>query len=138
MEDARAQLEAVDLVLGDVVEQNDEEVPEGEIISQSPGAGEQVPKNTPVDVVVSAGRSVIIVPDVTCRTYAGAKAELEGLGLRVELGDSVCAATGMPELCPCRPTGRSSRVRGAARHLVVLHQGALPSPSPSPSASPSP
>ncbi len=138
VEDARAQLEAVDLVLGDVVEQNDEEVPEGQIISQSPGAGEQVPKNTPVDVVVSAGRSVIIVPDVTCRTYAGAKAELEGLGLRVELGDSVAPRPECPNSVRVAQQDVSAGSAVPPDTLVVLHQGALPSPSPSPSTSPSP
>jgi eukaryotic-like serine/threonine-protein kinase len=138
VEDARAQLEAVDLVLGDVVEQNDEEVPEGQIISQSPGAGEQVPKNTPVDVVVSAGRSVIIVPDVTCRTYAGAKAELEGLGLAVELGDSVAPRPECPNSVRVAQQDVPAGSAVPPDTLVVLHQGALPSPSPSPSTSPSP
>ena len=138
VEDARAELEAVDLALGNVDEQNDEVVPEGQIISQSPGAGEQVPKNTPVDLVVSAGRSVIIVPDVACRTYAAAKAELEGLGLRVELGDSVAPRPECPNSVRVAQQDVSPGSAVPPDTLVVLHQGALPSPPPSPSTSPSP
>jgi serine/threonine-protein kinase len=135
---AEAALENVGLVLGEVREENSETIPEGQIIGQSPGAGEEVPKDTPVAVVVSAGPSVVIVPDVLCRTYASAKAELQGLRLRVELGDPVLPR---PE-CPAtvnvaqQDTEPGSQVPPGT--VIVLHQSVRPSPSPSPTASPSP
>jgi serine/threonine-protein kinase len=133
LEDAQATLEAAGLVLGDATEQNDQTVPEGRIISQDPAAGEEVPKDTAVNVVVSAGPSVVIVPDVTCRKYAAAKAELEGLDLVVQLGDPV-----LPRLeCP-NPlnVAEQSIPQGTAVDpgtVVVLHQGMAASPSESPS-----
>jgi eukaryotic-like serine/threonine-protein kinase len=138
IEDARAELEAANLVLGEQTRQNDQEIPEGEIISQDPPAGEEVPKDTPVDVVVSAGPSVVIVPDVTCRSYASAKAQLEGLGLVAELGDPVLPR---PE-CP-NPVNVAQQDTPAGSQVdpgtvIVLHQGAPSSPSPSASPSPSP
>jgi beta-lactam-binding protein with PASTA domain len=108
------------------------------VISQDPGPGEEVPRGTPVDVVVSAGPSVVIVPDVLCRTYANAKAELEGLGLVVELGDPVIPR---PE-CPSRlNVAQQDTPPGTAVDpgtTIVLHQGLPPSPPPSPTESPSP
>jgi len=138
IEDAQAELEAANLLLGEQTRQNDQEIPEGEIISQDPPAGEEVPKDTPVDVVVSAGPSVVIVPDVTCRSYASAKAQLEGLGLVAELRDPVLPR---PE-CP-NPVNVAQQDTPAGSQVdpgtvIVLHQGAPPSPSPTESPSPSP
>ena len=138
VEEAQASLEAAGLVLGEQTPQNDQDIPEGQIISQDPPAGDEVPKDTPVNVVVSAGPSVVIVPDVHCRTYASAKAELEGLGLVAQLGDPVLP---LPE-CPNRlNVAQQDTPAGTAVDpgtVIVLHQGLPPSPSPSPSASPSP
>jgi serine/threonine-protein kinase len=91
-----------------------------------------------VNVVVSAGPSVVIVPDVTCRSYASAKAQLEGLGLVAELRDPVLPR---PE-CP-NPVNVAQQDTPAGSQVdpgtvIVLHQGAPPSPSPTESPSPSP
>jgi beta-lactam-binding protein with PASTA domain/predicted Ser/Thr protein kinase len=136
LEAAQAELEAAGLVLGEVTEENSETVPEDRIISQFPTAGEEVPPDTPVDVVVSAGRSVVIVPDVLCRSYASAKAELEGLGLRVELGDPVLPR---PECPNSIRVAQQDTPPGSAvppDTLIVLHQSLTPSPSPTESPSP--
>jgi len=137
LDEARADLEAAKLALGEVKQENDQDVPEGRIISQSPGAGEEVPKGSPVDVVVSAGPSVVIVPDVTCLTFAQAKAQLQGLGLDARAGDRVLPR---PE-CPSDPDLVAQQDRSPGSQVdpgtvIVLHLG-LP-PSPSPSVSPSP
>jgi len=137
VDEARTDLEAAKLALGDVTPQNDQDVPEGRIISQSPAAGDEVPKATPVDVVVSAGPSVVIVPDVTCLTFAQAKAQLQGLGLDAQPGGRVlprpeCQAD--PDLVAQQDTPPGSQVDPGT--VIVLHLS-LP-PSPSPSSSPSP
>jgi beta-lactam-binding protein with PASTA domain len=137
LEEAQAELEAVGLVLGDTSEENSETIPEGQIISQSPGAGEEVPKNTPIDVVVSAGRSLVIVDDVTCLTYSRAKDRLEGLGLEVELGDPVVPRLECPSLINVAQQDTPPGSAVPPGTVIVLHQG-QPSPSPSPSESPSP
>jgi serine/threonine-protein kinase len=138
VEEAQTSLEAAGLVLGEQTPQNDQDIPEGQIISQDPPAGDEVPKDTPVNVVISAGPSVVIVPDLHCSTYASAKAELEGLGLVAELGDPVLP---LPE-CPNRlNVAQQDTPAGTAVDpgtVIVLHQGLPSSPSPSPSASPSP
>ncbi|MGH2681008.1 MAG: Stk1 family PASTA domain-containing Ser/Thr kinase [Actinomycetota bacterium] len=138
VETAEAELLAANLVLGEQTPQNDQDIPEGEIISQEPPAGEEVPRDTPVNVVVSAGPSVVIVPDLSCQSYASAKAELEGLGLVAELADPVLPR---PE-CP-NPVNVAQQDTPAGSQVdpgtvIVLHQGALPSPPPSPSPTESP
>ena len=134
--DAQDALEIAGLVLGEQTEQNDQTVPEGRIISQDPPAGEEVPEETPVNVVVSAGPSVVIVPDVTCRTYASAKAELQGLRLEVLARRGGAPPARMPESRERGAAGHRAGGRGGPGIVIVLHQG-MPS-SPSPSDSPSP
>ena len=139
VENAQAELEAAKLVLGDVSQANDQDAPEGQIISQSPGAGEEVPRDTPVDVVVSAGPSIVIVPDVTCLTFAQAKAQLQGLGLDGQLGERVVPRPECPtdpDLVARQDTSPGSQVDPGT--VIILHLGLPPSPSPTPSPSPSP
>ena len=137
LDEARTDLEAAKLTLGDVSQENSQDVPEGRIISQSPAAGDEVPKDTPIDVVVSAGPSVVIVPDVTCLTFAQAKAQLQGLGLDARPGERVlprpeCPSD--PDLVAQQDTPPGSQVDPGT--VIVLHLGLPPSPSPSPSPSP--
>jgi eukaryotic-like serine/threonine-protein kinase len=137
LDEARTDLEAAKLTLGDVKQENSQDVPEGRIISQSPAAGDEVPKDTPVDVVVSAGPSVVIVPDVTCLTFAQAKAQLQGLGLDARPGERVlprpeCPSD--PDLVAQQDTPPGSQVDPGT--VIVLHLSLPPSPSPSPSPSP--
>jgi serine/threonine-protein kinase len=136
LEDAEGELATANLVLGDVTEQNDPDIPEGRIISQDPPAGEEVPRETPVNVVVSAGPSVVIVPDVTCRTYASAKAELEGLGLVAELGDPVLPRPECPNPVNVAQQDTPPGTQVEPGTVIVLHQGMLTSPSPTESPSP--
>jgi len=137
VEAAEAALANAGLELGNVREENNETVPEDRIISQSPEAFSEVPKGSPVDVIVSAGPSVVIVPDVTCMPLATAEAQLSGLGLTPELGED---APPNPE-CGFNPnnvvlqdTAPGTPVPPGT--VIVLHQRAAGSPSPS--ASPSP
>jgi serine/threonine-protein kinase len=139
LDEARTDLEAAKLTLGEVKQENNQDVPEGRIISQSPAAGDEVPKETPVDVVVSAGPSVVIVPDVTCLTFAQAKAQLQGLRLDGRAGNRVlprpeCPSD--PDLVAQQDTAPGSQVDPGT--VIVLHLGLPPSPSTSPSPSPSP
>jgi beta-lactam-binding protein with PASTA domain/predicted Ser/Thr protein kinase len=137
LETAEATLENAGLELGEVSEENSEEIPEDRIISQSPEAFTEAPRGTAVDVVVSLGRSLVIVPDVECRSLASAEAELTGLGLEPQLGEDVLPN---PE-CGFNPNnvGQQDTAPGTPvppGTVIVLHQRAAASPSPSPSPSP--
>jgi beta-lactam-binding protein with PASTA domain/predicted Ser/Thr protein kinase len=137
LDTAEAALENAGLELGDVDEENSEEVPEDRIISQSPEAFTEVPKGSAVNVVVSSGPSVVIVPDVTCMPLATAEAQLTGLGLEPQLGED---AAPNPE-CGFNPNNvvQQDTAPGTAvppGTVIVLHQRVTTSTSPSPSPSP--
>jgi beta-lactam-binding protein with PASTA domain/predicted Ser/Thr protein kinase len=139
VEAAQAALENAGLELGQVGEENSEEIPEDRIISQSPEAFSEVPKGTAVDVVVSAGPSLVIVPNVECRSLASAEAELTGLGLEPQLGEDVLPN---PE-CGFNPNNVAQQDTAPGTAVppgttIVLHQRAAASPSPTESPSPSP
>ena len=137
VEAARTALENAGLELGQVREENSEDVPEDRIISQSPEAFSEAPKGSAVDVVVSLGRSVVIVPDVECRPLAEAEAELEGLGLQPQLGEDAPPnpACGFnPNNVVQQDTAPGTPVPPGT--VIVLHQRAAASPPPSPSPSP--
>ncbi|HEX6399534.1 MAG TPA: Stk1 family PASTA domain-containing Ser/Thr kinase [Actinomycetota bacterium] len=139
LEEAEAALEAANLTLGEVSRVNDQDVPEGRILDQSPATGEEVPRDTPVNVVVSGGPSVVIVPDVTCLSFDNAKAQLTGLGLQVQLGDRAPANTDCPtdpELIAAQDTPPGSQVDPGT--TIVLHKGIAPSPTPTETPSPTP
>ena len=133
VDDAEAELTAANLTLGDVTERNDQTIPEGQIISQDPAPGDEVPRDTPVNIVVSAGPSVVIVPDVTCRSYASAKAQLDGLGLVAELGDPVLPLLECPNPINVAQQDTAPQSQVDPGTVIVLHQGMATSPSPSPS-----
>ncbi|MFC5041319.1 Stk1 family PASTA domain-containing Ser/Thr kinase [Ornithinimicrobium kibberense] len=60
----------------------DDEVPEGAVVSQSPGPA-QVERGTTVRLVLSQGPELVEVPDVVGRQFSTAEEELTGLGLTV-------------------------------------------------------
>ena len=59
----------------------DENYEEGRIISQTVEAGETVPKNTPIGVVVSKGSKMRTVPNIIGMTVSEASNALEKAGL---------------------------------------------------------
>jgi beta-lactam-binding protein with PASTA domain len=130
-------LEGAGLTLGEQTRQNSQTVPEGGIISQDPGPGAKAEPGSAVNVTVSEGRSLVIVPDVTCKSLGAAQTQLEGLGLDWRVGGDVVplAECPDPDLVAEQDTEPGSAVPPGT--VIVLHQG-IEAPSPSPSPSPSP
>ncbi|WP_395296518.1 Stk1 family PASTA domain-containing Ser/Thr kinase [Kitasatospora hibisci] len=75
---AAAALAGAQLARGGVTETYDDAVAEGAVISSSPAAGQQVPENTPVSLVVSKG--MVPVPDVTGMSKDDAARTLQAAG----------------------------------------------------------
>ena len=75
------------LVLGNQSEAPSTAIAADHIISQTPAANDEVPKDTPVDVIVSTGPEIttVSVPDVTCLSYGQAKSQLSAAGLGINL-----------------------------------------------------
>ncbi len=83
LDEATAAIEDTGLTVGETSEEYHDSVPEGAVVGTSPQAGETVRHDRPVDVVVSAGREPVEIPDITGRTREDAVAALEEAGLTV-------------------------------------------------------
>ncbi|MEP6477257.1 MAG: Stk1 family PASTA domain-containing Ser/Thr kinase [Actinomycetota bacterium] len=134
LEEATTLLEAQNLVLGNQTEQASD-LPAGEIVSQAPLADAEVPKDTPVDVVVSTGPEVttVSVPDVTCLSYGQAKARLNSVGLEISL-----VGTAPPNPLCSNPNKIAAQDPAAGTEVnsgstVNVATGDTSSPSPEPS-----
>jgi eukaryotic-like serine/threonine-protein kinase len=118
--EAERALENAGFDLGDVVEQPSPQ-PRGEVVESRPAAGTQVPVPSPVGLLVSAGPSVVLAPDVVGRNFASARLLLEQVGLAV--GDVTSrdgsSADGAATVLSQSPAAGSQVARGARINLEV-------------------
>ena len=84
VDDANAALSELTLVAGAVSEAYSEDVPQGQVISQSLEPTASVKRETPVDYVVSKGVPPAVVPNIAGKAFKDAKAELENAKLTAE------------------------------------------------------
>ena len=80
-DDARKALIDAGLALGAITEAYSEDVPQGQVISQSQASGSQLAHDSAVDVVLSKGREPLTVPSLNGMSADAAKKAIEGLGL---------------------------------------------------------
>lgn len=80
-DDAQNALAKLNLNMKVTDRRDDDNVPPGVIIEQSPSAGTAVKMPNEVDVIISLGKKDIVVPDVTNKDYREAKIEIEQVGL---------------------------------------------------------
>ena len=93
VDEARAALEAVGLVLGSETPQETAEFEPGVIVDQFPEPEDLVRPGTPVDVVVavpppSPSPVTVTVPPIVCESQGKAEAELRKVGLSWEYGEA--------------------------------------------------
>ena len=70
--------------LGQLLEVNDENIPRGFVISQNPVAGTKMSPDSTVDLVISAGPSLIEISDLSRKSIVDAIQILETLGFEYE------------------------------------------------------
>jgi serine/threonine-protein kinase len=90
-------------------------IPEGQVIGTSPDGGEQVPRDSEVRIIVSLGRELVAVPDVSGESVADATSELEAAGFEVQ------GVSGSPSRPVARtdPTAGSMVEQGTAVSLIT-------------------
>jgi serine/threonine-protein kinase len=81
-DEAVAALRAAKLEPGEVIDRPGPEA-RGTVLSSDPEVGQVVPEGSSVELVISAGPSQLMMPDVTGRELYAVRAMLEQLGLRV-------------------------------------------------------
>ena len=117
--DAMKQLSDLDLVPTTVVE-NSALVKKGKVIRTEPAKGTVLDPGTPVTVYVSAGKTMVEVPQVSDMTVADAKVQLEAVGLVVGTtteGHSPSYAAGM--VISTSPTLGTKLIQGSKVNLVI-------------------
>ncbi|MBN1290099.1 MAG: Stk1 family PASTA domain-containing Ser/Thr kinase [Actinobacteria bacterium] len=91
--EAEAQLLAAGFELGEVTEAYSQSVEKGLVASQSPEAGLQAARETPVNLVISKGPEMVSVPGVTGLTQEEATAQLQEKGLTAEIQEEESGET---------------------------------------------
>ncbi len=81
LEDARFTIEQARLVMGEVREAYDQSVPSGFIVGQDPAPGAAVEQGTVVNLTVSKGQQVFVLPDLVGRSLDEARGILQDLGV---------------------------------------------------------
>jgi serine/threonine-protein kinase len=83
--EARAEIRAAGLKVGEVVPESSETVEEDDVIRQSPEAGSEIDSGDTVDLVVSTGPEAVRVPDVINQPQDSAEAEITAAELQVSV-----------------------------------------------------
>ncbi len=81
--EARAEIGTAGLAVGQIDSRADDEVPQGQVIEQSPAADNEVDLDSEVDFVLSDGPPTIEVPSVIGADKDDARDQLRDLGFRV-------------------------------------------------------
>lgn len=81
---AEAAIHKAGLQVGKVQSVNDSQFPPGEVSSTSPFGGQPEPRETRINLFVSAGPAKKTVPNVTGETESNAESTLKGLGFTVQ------------------------------------------------------
>jgi serine/threonine-protein kinase len=85
--DAAAALTAAGFTLAPDVEEFNDGVAAGTVVSVDPAQGTEVGPDSQVTLHVSKGHAPVRVPDVATKTFEQAKADLEALGFKTTRGD---------------------------------------------------
>ncbi len=86
---ATNRLESVGLAVGKPTYERSDTIKRGQVLRQSVAPGESINKGSTVDLVVSSGKKIAIVPDVTTSNLATALKTLDQLGFKVnQVADS--------------------------------------------------
>jgi eukaryotic-like serine/threonine-protein kinase len=132
-DNARSAVEGAGLRVGKVTEQESEQE-SGTVIAQSPAAGKNVAKNSPVDITVAKG---VAVPDVVDDTEDDARQALEDAGFEVRVRDRT--TTNADEdgiVLEQNPAADEERAQGSRVTIIVgrLEATETPTASPTPTA----
>ncbi|MGH8945560.1 MAG: Stk1 family PASTA domain-containing Ser/Thr kinase, partial [Acidimicrobiia bacterium] len=87
LEEAQRAIEDARIKVGNIVRQPDPDFAENVVIDQTPDAGVEVGEGTQVDLVVSSGPEVVVLPNLTNMTEREAIAALTDLGLKWRVND---------------------------------------------------
>ena len=100
-------------------ERQNDAFPRGTVIWQDPPSGTVLPPNSVVQLVVSAGPSLVAVPDVIGMGLPHAARIMSAAGVRMGSVDTVAGGNERGIVLATRPTAGVGRPRGAPVALVI-------------------
>ena len=100
-------------------ERHSDALPRGTVIWQDPPAGTVLPPNSVVQLVVSAGPSLVAVPDVIGMNLPQATKIIAAAGVRLGSVDTVAGGSERGVVLATRPSAGVGRPRGSQIALVV-------------------
>ena len=132
--DAQTVITNAALIIGAVSEEYSDTVAQGHVISQSPADGESALPGSVVNLIVSKGIEMVIVPDVTGMSQANAETEIINAGLVVGtvslvFSDTVAAGDVVsqnPDAGQTAPSGSLVDVtvsKGSTAEMVAIGDG---------------
>jgi serine/threonine-protein kinase len=99
-------------------EENDD-VPVGEVISQSPNGGDEAPRDSQIKIVVSAGKGTNPVPDVAGRTVSEASNILGQNGFKVSQAEEASGSVPSGRVIRTEPGVGTAVAEGETVKLIV-------------------
>ena len=117
VEDATRQLQGLGLTVQTTQAQNDQ-VPKGTVISESPGPGTGVANGATVTLTVSSGPPQVTVPDVTNKKLRDARQQLQQAGFKVQVVSIVSRDDST--VYAQSPGGNSQAAKGSTVTLWVI------------------
>jgi beta-lactam-binding protein with PASTA domain/predicted Ser/Thr protein kinase len=125
---AKQALTRANLKPGRVTAQSSSQVPKNQVISTDPAAGQTPPVGTKVTIIVSSGKPLVSVPDVTGQSEASAKSQLQAAGFSVGTTTTQSSSSVAPgDVISQSPSGGTQEVSGSAVDLVIAK---APAPTP--------
>ncbi len=129
-EEAERLISEARLTVGQVTERSDPTFAEGIVIEQDPGQGVRVGVEAPVNLVVSTGPELELVPPLANLSEREATAQLQALGLLVRVQDEY-SDTVAPDLVIRTDPVENAEVRVGDTVLIVVSLGPAPVEVPS-------
>ena len=84
LDEATRQLEELNLSVGEVIEETNDEIEPGYVIKSSPDAGATIREEQEVDLIISSGEELYEISDYTNEPFEEIRAQLTELGFTVE------------------------------------------------------
>ena len=120
IDEASAILVTAGLKLGPITDAFDETVAKGIVISLAPGVGAEMPKGSPIGLVVSAGPAPRTIPtNLAGKTFAEASATLEQMGLKVVRDDQFSDTVAKGTVISTDPAAGATVAKGGPVKVVV-------------------
>ena len=117
--DARRLIEAAGMTVGQVEQRPDADFEVDVVIEQSPAAGVEVGAGTLINLVVSSGPEVIVLPDLVGMSERDAIAQLTELGLKFSVNDEFSDEEAFGDVIRTDPEAGTEVLSGDTILLVV-------------------